>query len=68
VAPTVLACLGEGPTADMDGRVLAEICADARKALAPEGSSARDGDFETGLSEGEEALVEERLRGLGYIE
>jgi predicted AlkP superfamily phosphohydrolase/phosphomutase len=68
VAPTVLACLGEPPTADMDGRVLAEIFAGGADALAPEGSSARDGDFETGLSEGEEALVEERLRGLGYIE
>ena len=68
VAPTVLHSLGEPPTEEMDGRVVVEVFADARESLAAEGSSARDGELDAGLSEDEEALVEERLRGLGYIE
>jgi predicted AlkP superfamily phosphohydrolase/phosphomutase len=68
VAPTVLASLGEAPTPEMDGRVLDEVFEHAAH-LEPRGSSSRDGAaFDTGLTEDEEALVEERLRGLGYIE
>ncbi|MCC6744052.1 MAG: alkaline phosphatase family protein [Acidobacteria bacterium] len=72
VAPTVLSSLGEPPTVEMDGRTLEEIFdAGVRSKLpaGPRGSSVKDepGDGE-GLSEDEEALVEERLRGLGYIE
>ena len=66
VAPTVLASLGEPPTVEMDGRVLGEVFVEGLE-LAPHGSSAKE-SFETGLSDDEEALVEERLRGLGYIE
>lgn len=68
IAPTVLYGLGEPPTSDMDGRVLFEVFEEPGRALDPVGHSARDGEFQTGLSEDEEALVEERLRGLGYIE
>lgn len=72
IAPTVLFSLGEAPTPEMDGRPLAEIFSNAVRSSAPTGvagSSARDSTLvEPGLSEDEEALVEERLRGLGYIE
>lgn len=72
VAPTVLSSMGEPPTVEMDGRVLAEVFDSAFRSthdFAPRGSSAKDdAGADEGLSEDEEALVEERLRGLGYIE
>jgi predicted AlkP superfamily phosphohydrolase/phosphomutase len=70
VAPTVLYSLGERPTVEMDGRALVDLFeALDESLLEPSGSSARDGvALDAGLSEDEEALVEERLRGLGYIE
>lgn len=72
IAPTVLYSLGERPTTEMDGRVLAELFDEATResrSADPLGSSAKDASsLDEGLSEDEEALVEERLRGLGYIE
>lgn len=72
VAPTVLYSLGERPTAEMDGRVLAELFDPALRAsrpAEPAGSSSKAASaFDAGLSADEEAMVEERLRGLGYIE
>jgi predicted AlkP superfamily phosphohydrolase/phosphomutase len=67
IAPTVLNSLGEPPTVEMDGRVLSEVFEDVRR-LEATGSSQRGTELAAGLSEDEEALVEERLRGLGYIE
>lgn len=56
----------------MDGRVLAELFDEVTResrSADPLGSSAKDASsLDEGLSEDEEALVEERLRGLGYIE
>ncbi len=72
VAPTVLYSLGERPTVEMDGRVMTEIFAEglaSSRSAVPAGSSAKaEGAAGAGLSIDEEALVEERLRGLGYIE
>ena len=72
IAPTVLFSLGERPTTEIDGRVLAELFDESlrsSRSLDPLGSSAKDASsLDEGLSEDEEALVEERLRGLGYIE
>jgi predicted AlkP superfamily phosphohydrolase/phosphomutase len=71
IAPTVLYSLGEPPTEEMDGRVLGEVFApDVRDPAleTPVGSSMRDFNPDHGFTDEEEALVEERLRGLGYIE
>jgi predicted AlkP superfamily phosphohydrolase/phosphomutase len=71
IAPTVLASLGEPPTPEMDGRVLTEVFAPgalASDAARLQGTSAKDRPEGEGLNADEEALVEERLRGLGYIE
>lgn len=72
VAPTVLFSLGEAPTVEMDGRIILEIFDEATRVQhprQPRGSSAKDAShFDAGLTADEEALVEERLRGLGYIE
>lgn len=72
VAPTVLFSLGERPTPEMDGRALVEVFDEsvrASRSLEPLGSSAKDAPSgDEGLTVDEEALVEERLRGLGYIE
>lgn len=72
IAPTVLASLGEPPTCDMDGRVLTDVFetdAIPPSALEPAGTSSKDPSaFDTALSSAEEELLEERLRGLGYID
>ena len=70
IAPTVLYLLGEPVPDDVDGRVLLEVLdpdyvssnpvrkAEAAAATAPT----------AGYSREDEAIIEERLRGLGYIE
>jgi predicted AlkP superfamily phosphohydrolase/phosphomutase len=71
IAPTVLYSLGESPTVEMDGRVLVEVfepSPHATREVETTGSSAKDRPDGEGLSSDEEALLEERLRGLGYIE
>jgi predicted AlkP superfamily phosphohydrolase/phosphomutase len=72
VAPTVLYSLGEPPTVEMDGRALVEAFEPSfrtGRSTAPRGSSARsESPSDPALTADEEALVEERLRGLGYIE
>jgi predicted AlkP superfamily phosphohydrolase/phosphomutase len=76
IAPTVLYAQGVPVPQEMDGRVLTEIfredCqrehATVRQAAAAEASAhgrKPDGDR---LRDDEAALIEERLRGLGYIE
>jgi predicted AlkP superfamily phosphohydrolase/phosphomutase len=73
VSPTVLFSLGEPPTPEMDGRTILEafetpFC--EGRAVGVAGSSIADRSGSDGLTEDEdeEALVDERLRGLGYIE
>jgi predicted AlkP superfamily phosphohydrolase/phosphomutase len=71
IAPTVLYSLGEAPTDEMDGRVLVEAFEPSTRPtreVETAGSSAKERPEGEGLSSDEEALLEERLRGLGYIE
>ncbi len=72
LAPTILHLMGEPIPADMDGRVLAEalrpeyaqVQAPAVQRPVPEVSYAPAGGE---LSDEDEALIAERLRGLGYV-
>jgi predicted AlkP superfamily phosphohydrolase/phosphomutase len=72
VAPTVLYSLGEPPTVEMDGRALVDIFEPGvrlGRPITPRGSSTKDAStLDVAMTADEEALVEERLRGLGYIE
>ena len=68
VAPTILQMFGIKPGADMDGRILDEIFRDGvvfpkREKL---GLSDEKDELE-GLNDEEKALIEDRLRKLGYI-
>jgi predicted AlkP superfamily phosphohydrolase/phosphomutase len=71
MAPTILHLLGQPVPADMDGRVLEELFEPAFIAANPiqvgisEGS---DGGQGAQYSAEEAAIVEERLKALGYIE
>ncbi|MDH5199472.1 MAG: alkaline phosphatase family protein [Candidatus Bathyarchaeota archaeon] len=69
VAPTVLRVFGIPPQREMDGRALEEIFSE--EAVFPEKEAAeapeRDKKEGAGLSEEEKALIEARLRRLGYI-
>lgn len=77
IAPTVLHLLGISPPPGRDGRVLAELFTDAFLSEHPaETSPAREYEGETACPESsgqriytpeEEALIEQRLRDLGYI-
>ena len=69
VAPTILYLLGLPVPVDMDGRVLKEALQEGllashpvRYAEAPEGRGGQAGTY----SQEESALIEERLKGLGY--
>jgi predicted AlkP superfamily phosphohydrolase/phosphomutase len=71
IAPTVLYSLGEAPTVEMDGHALVDVFEPSSRLthrLESEGSSAKEKPDGEGLTSDEEALLEERLRGLGYIE
>jgi hypothetical protein len=75
LAPTILYLMGESVPSDMDGRVLTEALAPEYTALhpiaesvlteadAPTTSTTPDED----LSEADEELIAQRLRGLGYV-
>jgi hypothetical protein len=71
MAPTILHLLGQPVPADMDGRVLEELFEPAFIAGNPvqvgvsEGSDGGQGGH---YSAEEAAIVEERLKALGYIE
>jgi arylsulfatase A-like enzyme len=78
MAPTILTLLGLPVSADMDGRVLSEILTEPYQAAQPtatptpssnpppsDDGQRREGD---GYSAEEAALVEERLKNLGYLE
>lgn len=72
VAPTVLHLQGHPIPADVDGRVLTEILTDEFLRSHPvrwDGpAGGRRESARPVLAPGEERVVEERLRGLGYIE
>jgi arylsulfatase A-like enzyme len=69
VAPTILHLLGLSVPVDMDGRVLEQALQEnslashpVRYAAAPEGRGGQAGTY----SQQESALIEERLKELGY--
>ena len=73
LAPTILYLMGTRVPADMDGRVLQEAMLPSHLQLnpprymdPPEGGKAKVPS--PGYSEEEATCVEERLRGLGYVE
>jgi predicted AlkP superfamily phosphohydrolase/phosphomutase len=71
MAPTILYLMGQPVPADMDGRVLEELFEPAFIAANRVQVGGRAGlDAEQGAqySDEEAAIVEERLKGLGYIE
>jgi predicted AlkP superfamily phosphohydrolase/phosphomutase len=72
VAPTILYLLGEPIPSDLEGRVLVEaLRADLLDERPPEFDDAAPVEFEPRRAELEQegaAEVEERLRGLGYLE
>ena len=78
IAPTVLALMGQAVPAYMDGRVLAEaLTADSLRAISAQSDegTTQDGPLPKSVlsshvefSPEEAAMVEARLRGLGYIE
>ncbi len=71
IAPTVLHLLGEAVPDDLDGRVLAEALEGEYLMEHQLRRSARSEEGEAvpaGYTEEDEGIIEERLRGLGYIE
>lgn len=74
LAPTILHFFGVPVPADVDGRVLMEVWAPEGEPAHREVQRAQEGAGEAGpageagYSEEEERLIEERLRGLGYVE
>lgn len=71
IAPTILYLLGEPIPASLEGRVLFEaIAPSVLDARPPDYDDAPDGDLTLAsrATLGDQAEVEERLRGLGYLE
>jgi len=67
LAPTILHALGLPVPADMDGRVLEEIFADSSPPQFEDVDNSRLLDAHD-YAGGEVELIEQRLRGLGYVE
>lgn len=73
-APTILYLMGENVPSDMDGRVLTAVFVHdmvENKPVLMDDSRTDDSDHSQRLenySDGEREMIEERLRGLGYIE
>lgn len=70
VAPTALYMLDAPLTEDMDGVVISSIFEEdfyASRPVRRQGRSRLDGDREYTFSQDEQAELEERLRGLGYL-
>ncbi len=67
LAPTILHALGLTVPADMDGRVLEEIFCDSCPVRFEEVDNSRSLDARE-YAEQEAELIEQRLRGLGYVE
>jgi hypothetical protein len=56
--------------ADLDGRVIEELCDDEFRSTHPVRQDSAEGALkadDAGLSESEEQMVEEKLRSLGYL-
>src|SRR5439155_19793048 len=71
MAPTILYLMGQPVPEDMDGRVLQELFEPAFIAanrVQVGGSAGLDAEQGAHYSVEEAAIVEERLKGLGYIE
>jgi hypothetical protein len=71
MAPTILHLMGQPVPEDMDGRVLEELFEPAfivANRVEVGGSEGLDGGQGTQYSDEEAAIVEERLKALGYIE
>ena len=71
MAPTILYLMGQPVPEDMDGRVLEELFEPAFIAanrVQVDGSAGLDAEQGAQYSDEEAAIVEERLKGLGYIE
>lgn len=76
IAPTTLALMDLPVPDDMDGRVLTEVFTTNFRALYPPRYDASPGfwrtdtqtDFDSGMSEEDEAEIRERLAALGYLE
>ncbi len=67
IAPTILHALGLTVPADMDGRVLEEIFRDSSPVRFEDVDNSRSLDARE-YAEQEVELIEQRLRGLGYVE
>jgi predicted AlkP superfamily phosphohydrolase/phosphomutase len=70
LVPTLMHLAGLPVPADLDGRVLEELCEDDFRASHPvrrDSSEGRAKTDEGGLSDSEEQMVEEKLRSLGYL-
>src|SRR6266478_6259348 len=71
IAPTILHLMGQPVPEDMDGRVLEELFEPAfmtRNPIRVRVSELSDGGQGAQYTDEEAAIVEERLKGLGYIE
>ena len=70
LVPTVMYLAGVPVPADLDGRVMEEMCEDEFRAAHPLRRDSEEAAVKTddaGLSDAEEQLVEEKLRSLGYL-
>ncbi len=70
LTPTILHAMGVGVPSDLDGRVLSEAFEKSSPLARPvdytQASVYKEEDSEPGLSDGEMAEVQEKLRGWGY--
>ncbi len=67
LAPTIMHLLGEAVPEVMDGRVVLEIFNEAQDVVYKERELTTELATEEGFAADEEAQVEDRLRGLGYL-
>jgi hypothetical protein len=71
MAPTILHLMGQPVPEDMDGRVLEDLFEPAfieQNPVRAGGAAEAEGRQEAQYSAEEAAIVEERLKALGYIE
>ena len=68
IAPTVLHLLGLPVPADMDGRVLEEILSDQQPVEYEDVDNRKQSHTATEYTAEETKLIEQRLKGLGYVE
>jgi predicted AlkP superfamily phosphohydrolase/phosphomutase len=68
VTPTILHLLGLAIPSDMDGRVLQELFTEVQPVRTEEADNRQAAETKTEYSKQEAELIEQRLKGLGYIE